>query len=80
MPVYSVQALCCLSALVVAKREGLGNWRGGGLFFAACRISVSRDLCSRAHAVETANLGFIFEVIAVGSCVGRLARVWREAG
>lgn len=60
------------------RREGFGDWRGSCLLFAACRTSVSRDLCSRAHAVETANLDFIFEVTTVVSCVGRLARVWRR--
>lgn len=46
--------------------------------FAACRTAVSRDLCSGAHAVETPDLDFIFEVITGVSCVGRLARVWRR--
>lgn len=68
MPVYSVQASCCLSTLSGrSKREGLGNWRGGCFLFAACRTSVHRDLCSGAH-----------EVITVVTCVGRLARVWRR--
>lgn len=80
MRAYSVRALCCLSALVVVGGRVWGDWRGGCLSFAACRTSVSRDLCCRAHAVETANLGFIFEVTSVVSCVGRLARVWRRLG